>query len=727
MVLDPHAARQDRSLDLNTSDALDRGPFIRNLVNSLVRVDIDNESKKRVRATGFTVGLSGKWGSGKSSVLFLLGEELGRMDRVVVSTFNPWLFKGRDELVQAYFNGLRAALGRSPSDQIKELQEGLDRYRTAIDFAGGTIALYADLHGASGTASRGWQTVKNWLSPKPRSPDEERAALEAKIKKANVAVVVLIDELDRVEDEEVRAVAQLVKAVGDIKGISYLVAYDHDRVADALGRGGTSDERLRSGSVYLEKIIQFAVPLRPLFSEDVSRLLDDALDKFGISLPPADRKHQTEIMEALVNVLHTPREIKRLVGSFAVYEEVVHGEICSYDVLAYSWLATRLPTVRQRIADEPDAVVDDPNTSELMRRMGSLKERPSKEELLERALGPLSEDQRRLMTLLFPTFQESSIDIAGDRLSKRRNLVRLLFLGDPPGSIARREIEAVWSLPSPDAVMEALRPFRDAERLREFLQRLGDLLPTLSQEGDRAFWSGLSRSLLRSHDWIETAESLGDAADDAGQMLWNLGTSDLDQRTRVLKIMTKLNEDGDLLIVPFLIRRNFSRLGMGVYREARSDDALMTRDEALDVIGREELRFREAITSGHWLRRVPDAELLYVLPNLKRWDDELRSNLTNLLSSMKAIATFAVLTVRPGYISSYESMDELLDADVIASRITEMVHAGGLPEDPYLAVSVRRLQATLTNRDPHWMDGSRQQLDEIDSVLFPGEADRMSK
>ncbi len=642
------------------------------------------------------------------------------MDRVVVSTFNPWLFKGRDELVQAYFNGLRAALGRSPSDEIKALQNGLDRYRTAIDFAGGTIALYADLSGASGTASRSWQAVKNWLTPKPTSPDEERVSLEAKLRKANIAVVVLIDELDRIEDEEVRAVAQLVKAVGDIRGISYLVAYDHERVADALGRGSDPKERLRTGSAYLEKIIQFAVPIRPLLSEDVSRLLKDALERFGISLSSTSREHEIAIINGLVAVLKTPREIKRLVGAFAVYEEVIRGEICPYDVLAYSWLATQLPAMRQRIADEPDIVVDDPNPSEQLRRLGSITDRPNKEQLFDRAIGAVPSEQRHLLRLLFPIFQERSAFVDGDRLSKRRNLVRLLYLGDPPGSISRREIEEVWFLPSAEAVMEGLKPFRDTERLRDFLQRLGDLLPSLHQQGDQHFWCGLSRSLLRSHDWIDTAESLGDAAEDAGQILWGLGTSGKEQRTRVHTIMGQLARDGDLLIVPFLIRRSFHALGMSVNSTGGSENSLLSREEASIALENQELAFRAAISSGYWLRRVPDTELLYLLHNISRWDANLRASLTDLLVHMRAIATFAVLTTRPGYVSSYESMNELLDANTVTSRITEIVHAEGVPADPYLAISVRRLQATLSKIDPHWVDnGSRRDIAEIDRVLFP--------
>ncbi|MGK3151703.1 P-loop NTPase fold protein, partial [Staphylococcus shinii] len=90
------------------------------------------------------------------------------------------------------------------------------------------------------------QALRLIRKPKELSPQEERRKLEKKLADAKIAVVVLIDELDRVEDDEVRAVAQLVKAIGDIKGISYLVAYDPERVADALGRG-SGDDRRRTG------------------------------------------------------------------------------------------------------------------------------------------------------------------------------------------------------------------------------------------------------------------------------------------------------------------------------------------------------------------------------------------------------------------------------------------------------------------------------------------------
>ena len=353
-----HIERQDRAIEVPESDALERGPFVASLVKTLVHTEYCASTGALIsrRATGFVVGLTGEWGLGKSSVLNLLAHELKQMEHVVVATLNPWLFKGRDELVEAYFNSLREALGHSAGEKTKKLLRQLERYKVSIEFVGTTVAGLIDVVVGSGAATTFWN---KWLlklvgvlnKPKELSANHERKNLEAKLAEEKIAVVVLIDELDRVEDEEVRAVAQLVKAVGDIKGISYLVAYDPDRVAQALGKGSTPDDRQKTGESYLEKIIQFPIPLRPLFEDDARDLLLHAMRNNGIAMPVATQPHQTEILNQLLRVIRTPREIKRLIGAFFVLEEIVRGEICPFDVLAYSWIVTKAPSIRGHISN----------------------------------------------------------------------------------------------------------------------------------------------------------------------------------------------------------------------------------------------------------------------------------------------------------------------------------------------------------------------------------------
>jgi predicted KAP-like P-loop ATPase len=76
-----------------------------------------------------------------------------------------------------------------------------------------------------------------------RNPTEMRKTVDKMLAELDCPVVVLIDELDRVENAEVRTVAQLVRSVLDFPKVSYLLAYDPRRVAEALGDGARSAAR----------------------------------------------------------------------------------------------------------------------------------------------------------------------------------------------------------------------------------------------------------------------------------------------------------------------------------------------------------------------------------------------------------------------------------------------------------------------------------------------------
>lgn len=100
-------------------------------------------------------------------------------------------------------------------------------------------------------------------------------------------VVVLMDDIDRLEKAEIQTIFRLVKLTGDFAYTTYVLAFDDERVAESLGeRYGKGDAD--AGHDFLEKIIQ--VPLR-LPKADVlalrdfcSKGIDDALNLSQIEL-----------------------------------------------------------------------------------------------------------------------------------------------------------------------------------------------------------------------------------------------------------------------------------------------------------------------------------------------------------------------------------------------------------------------------------------------------------
>ena len=696
---------QDRAIERAGDDRLNRIPFVENLVRALVIEERDLTAKVIARhSSGVVVGLTGKWGSGKSSILNMLAEELRDTDHVAVAVLNPWLFKGRDELLAAFFNELRDALGRSPNEHMREAVKALDKYREAITIAGHFAALLADAHGAGGAATTGWKAIapvlKSIRKPKDLSPQEERRALEKKLADAKVAVVVLIDELDRVEDDDVRAIAQLVKAVGDIKGLSYLVAYDPDRVADALGRG-SGDERRRTGEAYLEKIVQHPVPLRPLFTNDVIGFLDALLEHHGLSLPPDLSESEMAVVNYIRNIAETPRELKRLVGAYAVIDRMLRQEVSPADLLGYCWLLTKAPTVRDLIASKLDRLVEDPDENEIVRRVTDEMEKKKPD--LEATLGAAAMPHEGLIKLLFPRFDKGEHKDSASRLSRRRNLVRTLYLGDPPGIANRVTVDSLWA-DTDDVVLEAkLRELMAKGELRPIIERLDDLLPKLPESGDITFWRAFARVLVRDHDWFLEPEPNYALADDAATHLVRLGMRDSRHIDRVKKVVSALAHDGDLIIVPWVLRKHLFRWGLTIHdKTERHGEFVFDKKETEALRDANVHIYRQALLDGRLLRRTPNSEALFVLSNANLWDGDLRQSLTNQLETYEGRASFAALVVPPGHGIDRASLEALFDADHIQTVIEGTTD--GQDRTTWIGQCLNRLRRALTGKDTMFDD-----------------------
>src|SRR5579863_6897004 len=97
---DPPLAGPDRPIETVAEDRLEREPFVRRIASALV-------NPATGRATGTVVGITGSWGSGKSSILNLLRTYIKTTheDAIVIS-FDPWLISGRNDLISEFVNEL---------------------------------------------------------------------------------------------------------------------------------------------------------------------------------------------------------------------------------------------------------------------------------------------------------------------------------------------------------------------------------------------------------------------------------------------------------------------------------------------------------------------------------------------------------------------------------------------------------------------------------------------
>jgi hypothetical protein len=632
--------RVDVPASRSADDALDRGALVTRLTELLV----EGDGAKR-RASRLVVGLSGAWGSGKSSIMGQVAEKLASMSNVLVVQFNPWVFADQSNLIQAFFDEMRAQIGRSNNEKAKDLLTSLDNYREAL-----SPLVELALPGGG---------VVEKLIPKAKSMSvlQQKRELEAKLKSFKGAVVILIDELDRVEETDVRALARTIKAIADFPNTSYLVAYDRARVEAALGRGREED-----GSKYLEKIIQLNVPLRPLMDYEIKAMIENALVDRGYEADLGDVELATELFLILTSLLETPRDVKRVIETFAALQPMVAGEINAVDVLAYSALSAKAPALRDKIAADVDIPVSDPvRTSAMIKRTLSRGDPKVSEDFEIDEHSGLAE----LLTFLFPKYSRTSAEPRFGRLSERNNLMTMLFLGNPPFRVAAAEVVRFWS----DPQSEALSRLQSAGRVGDFLGQLHLLWKDLPSAGDRNAVAAMVDHAKQQLTYLnkygrDVVRKMEDAVLVLGQKQG--------QKERARSIVTSLIEADDFTLPPTILRHHM--FAHGYIGEGRSDDPIIyDKEETRQLIVREVPRYRRFIKDGRWLSTPSESDTFFAVLQTDNWHKDLREVVEEtLLDDDLAVAILASLMTPPGYGLERGVLEKFVSEVLVLGRLEEI-------------------------------------------------------
>ena len=100
---------------------------------------------------------------------------------------------------------------------------------------------------------------RDWVNKLLEVPDLDKAKedLETILKESNQKIIVVIDDIDRLTNSQIRDIFHLAKQVGNFPNIVYILSMDREIVCRALKEIHNID-----GHEYLEKIIQipFEVP-----------------------------------------------------------------------------------------------------------------------------------------------------------------------------------------------------------------------------------------------------------------------------------------------------------------------------------------------------------------------------------------------------------------------------------------------------------------------------------
>ena len=273
---------------------------------------------------GVVVGVLGAWGSGKTSFVNLARKEFVQAD-VHILDFNPWMFSGTQQLVERFFDELTAQLKIRPG--FVEIGKALDDYSDVFT-------------GVTRVAAKGFG---KFLQGKKTGIGQSRVRVEKILANLDKPIVVVLDDIDRLLVSEIRDVFRLVRLTANFPNIIYIVAFDRNRVEEALTEQGMP------GRHYLEKILQVAIDLPVIPNRVLHQQIFSAIDEalVGIeNIGPFDEQIWPDIfMEIIQPLIRNMRDVRRYAAAIHGTVTALQGKIALADVLALEAVRVFLPDV----------------------------------------------------------------------------------------------------------------------------------------------------------------------------------------------------------------------------------------------------------------------------------------------------------------------------------------------------------------------------------------------
>lgn len=341
----------DKPISTNADDLLDRSSFSGILANALVNLKSDDT---------FTVGLFGKWGTGKTSIVNMTLEEISQMqlqddEKPIVIHFEPWHFTDSTQLLNQF-------LIRMANEFKSKGIETLDNIGKALEKYSGAFSIAEIIPTPSSPLATLGKKGFSFLGKKMQIKLEDKDILGQKeyviklLKQQKRRILVVIDDIDRLSNEQIRQVFQMVSSVAKFPNTIYLLVFDKEIVAKALEKVQEGE-----GEEYLEKVIQMPIQIPQIQESKLHATLFARLDMVIKSYPDAflNQEHWRKIFHPCVApFIKNLRDINRLCNSLRFKLTAISSEVDIGDMIAISAIEIGIPQIYQWIKDNKNLLTN---------------------------------------------------------------------------------------------------------------------------------------------------------------------------------------------------------------------------------------------------------------------------------------------------------------------------------------------------------------------------------
>ncbi|GGF24468.1 hypothetical protein GCM10011399_17470 [Subtercola lobariae] len=412
--------------------------------------------------------LVGSWGSGKS---WLLQEIKARIiqsntkvadNQISVRSFNPWLYSDEDSLFAGFAQLL---LGEIARRKVRNrVAKGLEIIGPSLKF--GAI----DLSDATSSLAGALTYALD--------PQSIQSSIRKALRRSEKRILVVLDDLDRLTPDELLMTFKLVRLLGDIGGIHYLLVYDEDTILHLLASTPIAAANAGRARSYLEKIVSKKFSIPPMLPSQINalgleRILEEAR-ALGVPLPVESiSRFEWNFDQIMRTLLSTPRALDQYFGEVFALPAELFQEIDFSDWCGSTFLRISFPDVWKLILEyrnaltgnsEPYADADEGAVSAFETAVEKLVVNRTQLQSVIDLLAALF-PQSGLKYRRVPTGGPSRESLAANRrIGDSRFFERYLWLSLPPGDI------------SDGAITAALRGISQLDPTETNFQTFGKLL-----------------------------------------------------------------------------------------------------------------------------------------------------------------------------------------------------------------------------------------------------------
>lgn len=297
-----------------------------------------------------TVGIYGAWGSGKSMLLSETAKKLKNISRVnekrlIPVMFNAWRFEKEEHLIvpllkTLYYEIKKIVDSEKQEDKNNEwVKTGLNILRTLV----ASVEIEASLPFGLKAKIKGDKLIEN--ADRLANYDEYTEKMEkyeslyfdihgelARFAE-KIAVVFLIDDLDRCLPENVLKTLESIKLFLDVEGFAFVLAVDDDVVERGIihrykeYKDADDGRAIITGAEYLEKIVSLPFKLPKIEPKDSKEFFKESYPDLFRAKIQNDRQTQEliekkEYDEKLLSlfVSSVPAVPRRLIRSAELFE-----------------------------------------------------------------------------------------------------------------------------------------------------------------------------------------------------------------------------------------------------------------------------------------------------------------------------------------------------------------------------------------------------------------------